>query len=69
MAQEASDVTANKQKAQEGRFTVKWRAGGDPNTRADQKHDVLGVCILASKVLETLPVSNTLNNMEVLALN
>lgn len=49
MAQEASDVTANRQKAKEGRFTVKWRPGGDPNTRADQKHDVLGSSFLLAK--------------------
>lgn len=49
MAQEASNVTANKQKAQEGRFTVKWRAGGDPNTRADQKHDVFVSAFLLAK--------------------
>lgn len=49
MAQEASDVTANKQKAQERRFTVKWRAEEDPNTRADQKHAVLGSSFLLAK--------------------
>lgn len=48
MAQEASDVTANKQKAQEGIFKVKWERG-DTNTRADQKYNVLGSAFLLAE--------------------